>query len=72
MEDSMEKIIKEKWNDILEFMKTEYNITDVAYRTWLLPLSVHSVNDNTIIISVDDSKIAASMLDFIKNKYGQF
>ena len=68
----MEKIIKEKWNDILEFMKTEYNITDVAYRTWLLPLSVHSVKDNTIIISVDDSKIAASMLDFIKNKYGQF
>ena len=68
----MEKIIKEKWNDILEFMKTEYNITDVAYRTWLLPLSVHSVTDNTIIISVDDSKIVSSMLDFIKNKYGQF
>lgn len=68
----MEKIIKEKWNDILEFMKTEYSITDVAYRTWLLPLSVHSVTDNTIIISVDDSKIAATMLDFIKNKYGQF
>ena len=72
MEDSMEKIVKDKWNDILEFMKTEYNITDVAYRTWLLPLSVHSVKDNTIIISVDDTKIAASMLDFIKNKYGQF
>ena len=57
----MEKIIKDKWNDILEFMKTEYNITDVAYRTWLLPLSVHSVKDNTIIISVDDTKIAASI-----------
>ena len=68
----MEKVIKEKWNDILEFMKTEYNITDVAYRTWLLPLSVHSVADNTIIISVDDSKIGAPMLDFVKNKYGQF
>lgn len=68
----MEKVIKEKWNDILEFMKTEYNITDVAYRTWLLPLSVHSVTDNTIIISVDDSKIGANMLNFVKNKYGQF
>ena len=68
----MEKVIKEKWNDILEFMKTEYNITDVAYRTWLLPLSVHSVTDNIIIISVDDSKVAAPMLDFIKNQYGQF
>ena len=68
----MEKVIKEKWNDILEFMKTEYNLTDVAYRTWLLPLSVHSVNDNVIIISVDDKKIAPTMLDFVKNKYGQF
>ena len=68
----MEKVIKEKWNDILEFMKTEYNLTDVAYRTWLLPLSVYSVNDNVIIISVDDKKIAPTMLDFVKNKYGQF
>ena len=68
----MENLIKEKWNDILEFMKTEYNLTDVAYRTWLLPLSVHSVNDNVIIISVDDKKIAPTMLDFVKNKYGQF
>ena len=25
MEDSMEKLLKEKWNDILEFMKTEDN-----------------------------------------------
>ena len=68
----MEKVIKEKWNDILEFMKTEYNITDVAYRTWLLPLSVHSVENDTIIISVDDSKIGALSLDFVRNKYGQF
>ena len=66
MEDSMEKIIKEKWNDILEFMKTEYNITKVAYENWLLTLSVHSVQDNTIIVAVEDSK--ATMIEFIKNK----
>ena len=66
----MEKVIKEKWNDILEFMKTEYNITKVAYENWLLTLSVHSVQDNTIIVTVEDSK--ATMIEFIKNKYGQF
>ena len=66
----MEKLIKEKWNDILEFMKTEYNITKVAYENWLLTLSVHSVQDNTIIVAVEDSK--AQMIEFIKNKYGQF
>lgn len=68
----MEKLIKEKWNDILEFMQTEYSITGVAYRTWLLPLSVHSVTNNTIIISVDESKIDASMINFVKSRYGQF
>ncbi len=66
----MEKLIKEKWNDILEFMKTEYNITKVAYENWLLTLSVHSVQDNTIVVAVEDSK--ATMIEFIKNKYGQF
>ena len=68
----MEKLLKEKWNDILEFMKTEYNLTNVAYNTWLLPLAVHSVKGNTIIISIDDSKVGAFSVDFIKNKYGQF
>ena len=66
----MEKIIKEKWNEILEFMKTEYNISKVAYETWLLTLYIHSVQDDTIIVAVEDSK--ATMIDFIKNKYGQF
>ena len=68
----MEKILREKWNDILEFMKTEYNLTKVAYDTWLLPLAVHSVKDNTIIITIDDSKVGTFSVDFIKNKYGQF
>ncbi len=68
----MEKIIREKWNTILEFMKTEYNITEVAYKTWLLPLSVHSVENDTIIISVDDSKTGALSLEFVRNKYGVF
>ncbi len=68
----MEKLLREKWNDILEFMKTEYNLTKVAYDTWLLPLAVHSVKDNTIIITIDDSKVGTFSVDFIKNKYGQF
>ena len=66
----MEKVIKEKWNDILEFMKTEYSISKVAYENWLLTLSPHSVQDNTIIVAVEDSK--ATMIEFIKIKYGQF
>lgn len=68
----VEKQIREKWNTVLDYMKHEYDITDVAYRTWLLPLSVYSVNGDTITLSVDDSKIGAISLDFIRNKYGLF
>lgn len=68
----MENVIKEKWNEILSYMKEEYSITDVAYRTWLLPLSVYSITENNIIICVDDFKIGAASLDFIKNKYETF
>ncbi len=68
----MENVIKEKWEEILSYMKEEYSITDVAYRTWLLPLSVFSITDNTIIICIDDYKIGPASLDFIKNKYETF
>jgi len=68
----MENLVREKWRSILEFMKTEYNITEVAYKTWLLPLAVHSVDHNTIVISVNDTKTGALSLDFIRNKYGVF
>ena len=68
----MENVIKEKWEEILNYMKEEYSITDVAYRTWLLPLSVFSITDNTIIICIDDYKIGPASLDFIKNKYETF
>ena len=68
----VEKQIREKWNTILDYMKHEYDITDVAYRTWLLPLSVYSVNGDMVTLSVDDSKIGAISLDFIRNKYGLF
>ena len=68
----MEKLLREKWNDILEFMKIEYNLTQVAYDTWLLPLAVHSVKDNTIIITIDDSKVGAFSVDFIKKNMDNF
>lgn len=68
----MEKIIRDRWNEILTYMKNEYDITEVAYRTWLLPLSIHKVLPDKIILSVDDSKIGAISLDFIRNKYALF
>ena len=35
-------IIKEKWEEILLFVKREHELTDVSFNTWLKPLKVHS------------------------------
>ena len=58
--------IREKWSDILMFLKNEYDISDVSFNTWLLPLEVVSVEDNTIIIVVPEESIG---LQYIKKKY---
>ncbi len=57
--------ITEKWNTILETVKTEHDIIDVAFKTWLLPLKVHSVKDGILYIIVPNNEFA----DYIKNKY---
>ena len=59
-------IIKEKWNDILTYLKEEYDISDISFSTWLLPLEPAAVEDNTVIILVQEESIA---LQYIRKKY---
>ena len=65
----MKNIIQEKWDDILEALKNEHDISDVSFRTWLLPLRVFSVTDNLITIMIDDKLIGSDSINFIKRKY---
>lgn len=67
----MKELIQEKWEEILTSVKVEYNITDVSFRTWLLPLQVFDVKENVIKIAVDDG-IGPHGVNFIKNRYGLF
>lgn len=62
----MLKLIKEKWNDILENLKQEHDISDVSFKTWLLPLEVHSVEDGLLRILVPEENMG---LQYIKKKY---
>jgi len=57
--------IKKNWSKILQTLKDEYEISDVSFKTWLLPLEVYSVNGNLVSILVPDS----NFLDYIKRKY---
>lgn len=68
----MKELVLQKWDEILNYLKVEYNITNVSFKTWLLPLQIMDVVDNTIKIAIEDKKIGAQSLDYVKTRYGLF
>lgn len=58
-------LILDKWNDILEHIRKEYELSDVSFETWLLPLKIHSIQDNIvkIIVPVDQ------MVTYLNSKF---
>lgn len=65
----MLELIQSKWNEILENMQQEYDISDVSFKTWLLPLKVYSVENKVITILVPEDNYG---LQYIKKKYYNF
>lgn len=65
----MKNLIEAKWDEILEYMVSEYGITNVSYNTWLKPLKIYDVQDNVITILINDEKIGHFGYDHIRNKY---
>ena len=51
----MLEILKSKWNEILDYIKHEYDISDVSFETWLVPLELCSIKDNIIYIIVEEN-----------------
>ncbi len=72
MENNIKEVLKEKWEEILIYMKTEYNITDVSYKTWLKNLKFYDIDENIVIVIIENSMLGDNALDFIRNKYGIF
>ena len=58
-------IVEENWEQILNKMKLEYCSSNVSYNTWIAPLTVYEVTDDTVYILV---KLRAS-LEHIEEKY---
>ena len=59
-------LIVEKWEDILNQVRHEHELTDISFKTWLLPLRVHAIMNNTVTIVVPLENAA---LSYINNKY---
>ena len=65
----MLETLKEKWEDILEYMKEDHDITNVSYDTWLRPLVPYSIEDDKIYVSYPGEKHG---LEYIQKKYTVF
>ncbi len=63
----MLETLKEKWDDVLQYLKMEHEVSDISFTTWLLPLEIYSIDPGNLVkIIVPD----ANFLGYIKKKYG--
>ncbi|MDY4694080.1 MAG: DnaA/Hda family protein, partial [Blautia sp.] len=61
----MNKVV-EKWDEILEIVKTEHDLSEVSFKTWLKPLTVYKVEGNVVTIIVPSEQVG---LNYISKKY---
>lgn len=64
----MENKIRDKWSEIIEYLKDAYEVNGVLFRTWIEPLEVVSYNNGTLVISIDEQK-QGDILNLIDKKY---
>ena len=61
-------IIREKWNDILDTVKEEHELTDISFKTWLAPLEIFNVDDKKHIVTILVPSEQMGV-DYINKKY---
>lgn len=62
--------IKEKWNEIKEIIRREYELTNISYDTWIAPLKFYKVENDVVYILIPSEQ--AQSLNYISKKYNQF
>ena len=61
------ELIQSKWDEILEYIKNEYNLSDISFNTWIKPLKFHSVENNKVIIIIPFDQSHSK--NYISSKY---
>jgi len=59
--------IFEKWDDILQFVKEEHDITQISFNTWLKPLEVCAIEGNKLYILIPSQQMGTG---YISKKVG--
>lgn len=59
------ELILQKWNEIIESIKIEHEVSNIAFTTWLVPLKPYKLEGNTLLI-LTPKELAIS---YIERKY---
>lgn len=62
--------LKENWDLIKDTLRTEYDLSDISYNTWVKPLNFHSVKDDVVTIIIPSDQ--AHALKYISTKYKSY
>ena len=57
--------VQQHWDEIINKLKIEYDIGDVSFKTWILPLKIYDVKNSTVYIIVP----LKAYIDVISKKY---
>ena len=58
-------VIYEKWDEILEYMRTDLDMTTLSFDTWIKPLKIHSIENNILRILVEMD----GAVEYLEKKY---
>ena len=59
--------IKDRWNEIKEMIKVEYDLTDISFNNWVEPLQFYKVEDDIVTILIPSAQ--ARLLKYIQKNY---
>ncbi len=66
--DTRLELLNEKWEEILDTVRKDYELSNVAFKTWLLPLKLFRLDGHTLIITAPFEQAAT----YVEKKYKDF
>ena len=66
--DTQLELLTKKWDGILQTIRQENDLSNVAFKTWLLPLKVFRIEDHVLKITAPFEQAAT----YVENKYKTF
>lgn len=64
------EITQKKWEEIKEYVRKEFDLSDVSYNTWIVPLKYYKIEDDVVIVLIPSDQ--AHALTYITSKYKDY